>query len=498
MRHDEIVAKISELSETTNNLKSHAEKRKSRLDRFKEYAGVVSLVLSLATGSFTVYTSLVTDPEKSKADAQSKLQNSLAQIVTLDQEYLKELQQGDPSANNGTLQSKRNILLQQAEDLADQRDVTSAADELDLGNAYFFGGWYELALKHFKRAAQLAGKDAITKANAEIQLAKVQFYGVDGSSINDGRSSFDVGEKLLGKPAPGPADAMLVQLLAARSHMECSLGDPRLGEQAKQRALDELTHLARNPAINPQLIDWYKVDLTAGLSNTHCGSNTTVTPPAASVETTSQNLSGLNKIDLSNRMMALLVARDYRGFEENMTVAAQAQIPQSHLQSIWEQVQAITGPYKRTIETKTNIVNNTVYYIVHTECRKTLLNLALAFDPTNRVTYVLLTPLSALPKPEIERRAKKVVSDFFEQKFNDVYSGFDQNLRSQIPLDRLQAFFAQITGNTGAFDHVVGVSKDRDLDIVDVICQLQGGKVIGRVAYDPDMRINQFFVQPSK
>lgn len=278
MRHDEIVAKISELSEATDSLKSRLEKPKSHLDRFKEYAGVVSLVLSLATGCFAVYTSFVTEPEKSRADAQSKLHDSLAQIVTLDQEYLKEVQQGDPSANNGALESKRNILLQQAEDLAGQRGVPSAEDQLNLGNAYLFGSRYDPALKHFRAALEIAGKDAATKANAETQIGKLEFYGVGGSSIKDGRASFDDAEKLLGKPTSGPTGILLVQALAARSYVECSVGDPTLGEQAHQRAVNELTLLAHDPTINPQLIDTYKVGLTTGLSNTHCAGSVSLVP----------------------------------------------------------------------------------------------------------------------------------------------------------------------------------------------------------------------------
>jgi hypothetical protein len=44
MKHDEIVAEIGRLSETTANLKKQLEKPKSKLDRFKEYAGVLSAV----------------------------------------------------------------------------------------------------------------------------------------------------------------------------------------------------------------------------------------------------------------------------------------------------------------------------------------------------------------------------------------------------------------------------------------------------------------------
>ena len=498
MRHDEIVAKIAELDETTRALKTHLEKPKSRLDRFKEYAGVLSLVLSLATGGFAVYTSLVTEPEKSRADAQSKLHDSLAQIVTLDQEYLKDVQQGDPAANNGTLESKRNILLQQAEDLADQRGVATAEDQLNLGNAYLFGSHYVPALKHFQATMKLAGKDSITKASAETQIGKLEFYGV-GGSIKEGRASFDDAEKLLGKAPTGLAGNALVQSLAARSYVECSVGDPALGEQARQRAQDELTVLAHDPTITPQLIDNYKVNFITGLANTHCGGNAPASPSAAtSLGNPSQGFAGMNKIELSKRMMSLLVSRDFSGFEANMSATAQAQISEPRLQSIWEQVQVISGPYKRTIETRTNVVNNTTYYVVHAECQKGLLNLALVFDAANRVTYFLLTPLSGLPKEEIERRAAKVASDFFAQKFNDVHSGFDENLKTQITVDRLQGFFTQVTSASGVLDHVVGESKDKDLDVVDVACQLQAGKVTLRVAYDPDMKMSGFFIMPGK
>jgi hypothetical protein len=76
VRHDEIVEEISRLTETTANLQKQLDKPKSRLDRFKEYAGVVSLLLSLATGFFAVYTSFVAEPEKNKGEVQAKLHDT--------------------------------------------------------------------------------------------------------------------------------------------------------------------------------------------------------------------------------------------------------------------------------------------------------------------------------------------------------------------------------------------------------------------------------------
>ena len=84
--------------------------------------------------------------------------------------------------------------------------------------------------------------------------------------------------------------------------------------------------------------------------------------------------------------------------------------------------------------------------------------------------------LSALPKEEIERRAVKAVSDFFAQKFSEVFADFGQSLQSQNSVERMRAFRNQITDNSGQFDHVIGGAKNQDLDYVDVLCQLQGAR----------------------
>jgi hypothetical protein len=197
-------------------------------------------------------------------------------------------------------------------------------------------------------------------------------------------------------------------------------------------------------------------------------------------------------------MMRLLVARNYAALEANMTASVQSQIPESRLRSIWEQVLSMTGAYKQTLATKTNITNNATFYIVHAQCEKALVNLALAFDNANRVSFILITPLSALPKSEIEHLAAGVVSDFFKEKFDHVFSQFDEGLRGQLPAERLPPLFAQVTNTVGHFDRVIEQTKNQDLDFVDVLCQMQGGKTSIRVAFDPDMRINTFFVTPAK
>jgi hypothetical protein len=497
-----MVEQIGKLTETTAELKKQLEKPKSNLERFKEYAGVISLLLSLATGFFALYSSFVAEPEKSKGEAQAKLHDTLAQIVTLDQEYLKEMQQGDPNANNGALESKRNILLQQAEDLASRSGVASAEDQLNLGNQYEFGRRLEAALHHFNQALLLADKDPLMRATADTRIGKLNFYGIGNTTIEEGRKRFADAESALGKPAVLQNGIALVQSLGVRSWVECSLGDTALGLQARKRAQEELEILARDPAASPQVIDTFKTSLATALNNTHCAEAILSAAPAAPATTPMTLVSGnpvaTNRIDLSNQMMQLLVGRNYAGFEANMTATAQAQVPEAQLRKIWEQVSTAIGPYRQTLTTKTNVVNNITYYIVHAQCEKALVNLALSFDDTGRVSFLLVTPLSPLSAAEIKHRATQVATAFFDQKFNDVYSGFDEPLKNQLPAGRLQQFFSQVTTTLGSFDRIAGESKDRDLDIVDVLCELQGGKATVRVAYDFDMKVNGFAIVPAK
>jgi hypothetical protein len=131
MNHDEIVAELAQLRETSADLKKRMDQPKSKLDVFKEYAGVLSLVLSLATGAFTVADNFFLRPAKSRADTQTKLHETLASVVSVDQEYLKATQTGDASAFNGTLEAKHNMLLQEAERLIAKSDHIATYDEPD-------------------------------------------------------------------------------------------------------------------------------------------------------------------------------------------------------------------------------------------------------------------------------------------------------------------------------------------------------------------------------
>jgi hypothetical protein len=94
-----------------------------------------------------------------------------------------------------------------------------------------------------------------------------------------------------------------------------------------------------------------------------------------------------------------------------MNATVSSQVPLDRLQGIWDGLAPQVGSYKRTTSTETTSVNNIPIYVVHGEFEKALVDLRLAFDGTNQLSYFLVTPLSALPKRDIERMATGVASD---------------------------------------------------------------------------------------
>lgn len=496
MNHDDIVAEIGRLSETTATLKKKLEEPKSKLDRFKEYAGIISLVLSVATGFFAVYTALWVEPQKSKADEQAKLHEKLAEIVSLDQEYLRAVQTGDPNANNGTLESKRNILLQQGEELSEGRDVASFEDQINLGNAYEFGRRYDLAVRHFKAALTLAGSDALKKATAETRLAKLDFFGVSGATSQEGRRLFEDAENLLRSLSSSDASLALAQSLSIRSWIECSVGDPALGLEAKRKASAIIDRVARDPAVSPQLVDAFRVGLSTGLGNTHCVQSGVI--PQADATGTQVLAHSQSKIDLSNHIMDLLIHHKYAAIESQMNATVKSQVPLERLQLFWDGLTPQVGSYRRIISTESTSFNNIPIYVVHGEFQKARVDLRLAFDGTNQISYFLVTPLSVLPRQEIQRMAGEVATDFFKQQFSAVVAKFDSTLETQLPENKLREIWSQATSDKGNFEREVSSLKNRDLDLVDVLCQMQGGRLVVRVAYDPDMKINAFVVASAK
>jgi len=63
--------------------------------------------------------------------------------------------------------------------------------------------------------------------------------------------------------------------------------------------------------------------------------------------------------------------------------------------------------------------------------------------------------------------------------------------------DHLPAVWTQARNAYGQFDQIAS-EKNSNIDVVDVLCQLKGGKIVVRVGYDPDMKINLFWVAPSQ
>jgi Protein of unknown function (DUF3887) len=498
MNHDEIVAELGQLRETTANLKMRLNQPKGKLDLFKEYAGILSLVLSLATGAFTVVDNFFLRPAKSRADTQTRLHETLASLVSVDQEYLKAAQAGDVSALNGTLEAKHNMLLQEAERLIAKGDhIATYDDQMTLAADYEFAHNLDRAATHFTMAIQ-SSNDPSEKAMAKARLAKLAFQRANGQTIEDGRRLFDEATSLIRDTNTSKSRIALVNISGFRSWSECSFGDTTAGQAAKVKTEELISQLASDPAVSAQALDQTKNAFETGLAGTHCFQlpKPAQTSPATSIGQPSVS----NYLDVTNQVMDLLSERKYAEVEAMFSESVRRPFPQPQLQLIWEQLEAKVGPFQKRLDARHNVtVNNVPTYVVQGQFQKANIDLHVAYDATGQISWFNLIPRSLVSNEDLTRRAAQVVHLFFDEKFAELRTYFDTALANQMPEPKIRDVWMQGDTVFGKLQEIKRAERDPDIDVVEVLCEMQsGGKLLVKIGFDLDLLVNSFYLAPAK
>jgi tetratricopeptide (TPR) repeat protein len=271
LNHDEIVAEIAKLTETTSNIQKQLTKPKTLLDRFKEYAGILSLLLGLLLSVFALRETLVTKPSEAIESDRNTLHNALIAIALVDGDYIKA--QHDPTTPAtaiGALSARRRILLNQAASLAAKKGVATDDDEAMLAGFYEWVGSYDAAIAHYTAAKKLANDNHMKEAYAEYKIATFNFMGFGNTSVADARARFAQAVQLMDNTDSTEARWEIAYIYQALSWCECSRGDRAMGESAKTKALAVVAKIASDPGVTSQSVDSFKTTLETSLNATLC------------------------------------------------------------------------------------------------------------------------------------------------------------------------------------------------------------------------------------
>jgi tetratricopeptide (TPR) repeat protein len=226
---------ISGMKEQISDLKQKVEKPKTPMDNIKEYAGVVSLVLGLVISAFTIYDNAVTKPADAREARRLWLENTLASITSLQQEFFKAQQTGIPSPEVLSVLAGRLTDLVDAADkvTSTQKGLTSFRDEIALGDASQSAGRNDKASLHYETALGLAEAPS-EKAEAGARDAAVECAA---GKREDAEKSFGAAIKVMGSLKDSRSQFFLPQVYANRALCECNAGDIAAGNNSRTTAL---------------------------------------------------------------------------------------------------------------------------------------------------------------------------------------------------------------------------------------------------------------------
>ena len=111
---------------------------------------------------------------------------------------------------------------------------------------------------------------------------------------------------------------------------------------------------------------------------------------------------------------------------------------------------------------------------------------------------------SALANPaaasvDIQSRAKKIVQMLVDEKFSDISSTFDRNLRRSLTARQMRQVWNETKQRAGAFERIIDVSstKDQGFDVVDVRCQFDAARMVLRVMFNANAEISGLWLLPA-
>jgi len=258
------------MKEQISDLRQKVERPKTPMDNIKEYAGVASLVLGLVISAFTIYDSAVTKPADAREARHLWLENTLASIMSLQQEFFKAQQTGNPSPEVlSVLAGRLNDLVDAADKVTSkQKGLTSFRDEIALGDASQSADRNDKASLHYENALGLTEAPS-EKAEAEARDAAVECAAGKREAAE---KSFSEAIQVMGSLKDSRSQFFLSQVHFNRALCECNAGDIAEGNNSRTTAfrIMDQTLAAAPPPSQAQLLG-IKQALEQRLAASPCG-----------------------------------------------------------------------------------------------------------------------------------------------------------------------------------------------------------------------------------
>jgi hypothetical protein len=181
---------------------------------------------------------------------------------------------------------------------------------------------------------------------------------------------------------------------------------------------------------------------------------------------------------------------------DRFTPELKDEISEDKMQFVWNRLLGVSGAFQKQLSQTARTIHGTTIFVAKSQFEDSKVELRLAFNGENQITRIWLAPVSDLSPEDMEATAKRVVDLIRQKQFEQLSVDFTTELKASMPPERLDMSWGHVVSHLGPFKNIKLVSKDDELDFVDVTCAFETGEIIVRVAFDPSGKIGGLWMLP--
>jgi hypothetical protein len=228
---------VTQTKAGVRKIEQELHRPKSTQEKFKELAGVISLVLGLIISGFTIYESAYKKPSEARDLRREVVRTGIVAIMSAQQEVQKAEFERRPPNLVSTAAGNLAYYTQLVESLtAREPDLTGFPEEMVLAQASRDTGSPENEIKHLRKAQRMASTPS-EKVQAEIALAESGCM-TGKLSLDESRRGFSNAKLSAGQVEGAPGKLLTTNVLGAESLCECRYGNQKEAATLYQQFVD--------------------------------------------------------------------------------------------------------------------------------------------------------------------------------------------------------------------------------------------------------------------
>jgi len=157
----------------------------------------------------------------------------------------------------------------------------------------------------------------------------------------------------------------------------------------------------------------------------------------------------------------------------------------------------LAGPFQKQLSQEARVVEGALFYVSTTQFEKCKVELRFAFDDSDHIDELYLTPVSNLSAEDMEKSATDITNLLRQQHFAELNAQFNDQLKALMNARHLDESWSHVLQHVGAFKSIKKVRKDPERDIVDIQCEFEHSEIIVRVAFDLDGKVAFIWMLPA-